>query len=962
MRKLRLLIFMSILACCILTLAACGGPALMRPSGLTVDEGVNMLSWSNVSGASGYKVQISNESGTSEVEVQRSYYSISGLSANQEYTFKVQALGDRLNYSDSEWSEPYVVYKEYENGLNFRAINSQSEYELTGLGTAPVDFDIPTSFRGKKVTKIANSAFFNSSKITSVTFQENSITSIGDKSFQNCSNLESITIPEGVTSIGKAAFRNCTKLTSITLPDSLTTLEENAFADCSALTEIKFGSGLRTIGKGAFRKCTSLTKIEIPGNIYDIGEIAFSDCTSLTEVTLGDGVTVIRNDAFSKCTALEKVDLGNTLAAIYDNAFYQCISLKSIDIPDSVVGMGASVFNGCEALENVTIGSGLTTVGQKSFYKTAIWNNAVAAGEKVVYVDKWLVSCLDFTATELTIRNDIVGIGFGAFYNSAGSELATIKYEGMPSGVTSGLPNSLKIIDANAFANCSSLYSLQMGKNVERIGKYAFLNCSILARVDFSINNSLTTIDDFAFAGTNLGYPGRDNAPPLPFKFPNSLQVIGQSAFANSYYSNYYSNRGGIVYVGGWVVECKNEEILSGSILPSIADTTQPADENGNYPTIDTVGIANYAFFNCQAMESVFIPDTIQHIGRAAFLLCAGLKSVTIPQGIDNIDEYTFYYCASLTNISIPDSVKSIGRSAFYCNLSLEQIVIPNNVEVIDDYAFYGCFSLADISFGLENEVGESQLTIIGKSAFYANESLANFVIPDSVTTIGSYAFYDCISLITVKIGKNVESIGTYAFSFCVWLKEVTIPGNVQSIGDYAFRKCSDLETVIIEEGVQSIGVSAFSSCTKLIRVSIPSSIEYIGSQAFRDCWALKSAVIYEGAQGIGMHVFYGCTDMTIYTNLTAVPADWSLRFNTSYCPIVFGCELSEDNYVVSLVKTEETIANLYSKNAISSPERVGYTFKGWSLTQNGSVAFAADELNSVENGTTLYAVWSAQE
>lgn len=60
---------------------------------------------------------------------------------------------------------------------------------------------------------------------------------------------------------------------------------------------------------------------------------------------------------------------------------------------------------------------------------------------------------------------------------------------------------------------------------------------------------------------------------------------------------------------------------------------------------------------------------SVTSIGNGAFFYCNGLTSITIPNSVTSIGNYAFKTCESLTSITIPNSVTSIGMSAFdYCS------------------------------------------------------------------------------------------------------------------------------------------------------------------------------------------------------------------------------------------------------------------------------------------------------
>ena len=128
---------------------------------------------------------------------------------------------------------------------------------------------------------------------------------------------------------------------------------------------------------------------------------------------------------------------------------------------------------------------------------------------------------------------------------------------------------------------------------------------------------------------------------------------------------------------------------------------------------------------------------------------------------------------------------------------------------------------------------------------------------------------------------------------------------------------------------------------------------------AFKGWNGLTSILLPATVDFVGEHAFYGCKNATMYTEWTAEELQWSLRWNSSYRPVVFGATLSEDKtYVVSLTITETTFSNLRAGDVITAPICNGKTFKGWSLSENGDVVYQANDVATLAVGTTVYAIW----
>ena len=102
----------------------------------------------------------------------------------------------------------------------------------------------------------------------------------------------------------------------------------------------------------------------------------------------------------------------------------------------------------------------------------------------------------------------------------------------------------------------------------------------------------------------------------------------------------------------------------------------------------------------------------VKVIGDWAFWDCEFLTNINIPNSVTTIGEQAFGGCDSLVNINIPNSVTTIGKYAFASCKFLTNINIPNSVTTIENRAFCGCENLP-------SHIKSDIIQRFGKKVFY---------------------------------------------------------------------------------------------------------------------------------------------------------------------------------------------------------------------------------------------------
>jgi hypothetical protein len=285
------------------------------------------------------------------------------------------------------------------------------------------------------------------------------------------------------------------------------------------------------------------------------------------------------------------------------------------------------------------------------------------------------------------------------------------------------------------------------------------------------------------------------------------------------------SNNGKWKELSSKLSDINNKNNVNNEINNSVIEKSSPDDWfifDDNSGTL--IGLSETG----EKQSDIIIPDKINgikinSIKEKAFYQHIDLESITLPEGITNIDRYTFRDCRSLKNVNLPDNLINIGKSAFKSSKSLKSVILPYAITQINEYMFNFCSSLTSIT------------------------------IPDNVSTIGDSAFEYCSSLTSIKIPGNVTSIGNKTFQSCTKLTEINV--------DSKNKNYFSLDGVLFDR--LNAKLIIFPPAKTTVDYSIPDHITSIGEEGFSDCGNLKSVIIPDSVICIGKLAFTNLNQLT---------------------------------------------------------------------------------------------------
>lgn len=382
----------------------------------------------------------------------------------------------------------------------------------------------------------------------------------------------------------------------------------------------------------------------------------------------------------------ERVTIPDTVEVVGESAFENNQKVQFVVIPKSVKRLDAYVFWGCNNLEEVVLGKGLTAVDEYSF--------AGCTGLK-----------------QITI------------------------------------PENVQSIDAQAFAGCINLTDIYIPATVTGIAEDAFLNCdnvtihadegSVAAQFSQKLAEQknrdplvtaapVQTPTAVSRPDTQATTEPVSTATPAPVATPVPGNVLGSTIVVGNHALV-------MVHPGEEKVQQGYTEPEAGQETGEEQDITAET-ENGKIP--------EWMYYRNQSVSAVTIPEGTTEIGRFAFSR-SSLRTVTIPEGVTVIDYAAFYHCDNLDNVILPDTVNTVGAKAFTHTGWLDDF----EENSMDDFLISGDILVA-YKGNLPEVVIPDGVRVIAEEAFRNHTELKKVHLPASVTDIGNDAFPEGIEII----------------------------------------------------------------------------------------------------------------------------------------------------------------------------------------------------------------------
>jgi len=817
--------------------------------------------------------------------------------------------------------------------------------------------------------------------------QYNDGNTLGGYVFADCSALEEVILPSNLTGLNEGVFYECKNLKYATLPSLINTIPSNTFYNCISLTNVYIPEKVNTIGYNAFAYCTSLKSvISLCNTPASIDWSVFDGLTKGNIALLVPGGTYNAysgNDdwkGFKSITEMEQLPmiiLGYNFVNLYN---FNTIGAADRKIPVTVItkyGVSdvavtwsssnpdvVTVNNGHVAMTSVSGTSVITataTVDGVTLTASCNVTTNVIDADNAYYVEagnlpnlipesqkdsiKKLVLFGELNGSDIRFIREMAGIPEYYWDNPKDGALeyldisnATIVSGGREYGYIERISNENgdwtsdwgytenNVIGNGMFRRSNSLKTIVLPRNIEKIGSYAFYECSKLDEI-FNLPSTVNELSSRALYGFDVIYT--QNEVPIELENNSLLQdgcvIVVPAASIDSYRT-----------ADNWK-EFKTQ-IIPDNIQTSVILNVTAED---SYPGLLTAagGDENLAYIMDLTLNGTINGYDIAIIRNRMPILrnldLSNVKIIANPFPYWGNDSYT--------------ENNRLGSNAFRELNKLRRVVLPKSIDYIGDGAFYHCENLMSVKM-------YEGVNTIGNDVFAECRNLVDVDMPEGLLSIGNYALRDCGKIEEITIPSSVLSMGWGVFQNCYSLKSIILPRNMARIEGSSFWNCTNLENVILPSKVNRIENEAFYGCSKLKELRLPPMIESIGDRAFYECNNIKDVYVYIANSkdiSIDMYTFSCWTTATLHIPTFSYESyylakGWMQFYDKKECQ-----ETYDEFYTKNTLLLNNNTGTIYGNPDATLYEQGGLVVSDVEQ-ELGNVELISDATTDVTNGASI--------
>lgn len=936
---------------------------------------------------------------------------VNGVFANKKYIKSLSLPGSLIGIGNYAFygctSLGSVTISDFTSVIGKYAFANCTSMSSFGLGSASsVDTISDSAFENCKsltaftipvaTTKICDNAFKGDGALSTVDFSAAKIlTDIGNDVFRNCTSLQTVDFPDDLTNVGYGTFKGCSSLTDVYFPAGYTaSVRYSTFQGDKALKHIQVdGDGSQLTFTDSSGNAQSKGYVydyngfmdEISAQFYFEGynqsaihtlckEKGFAfkymdnGMNGLYEKVVADSTDANKKVTYQVNDKQELVNveinpsgsnyklqipesIGPYAVTKIGSEFKNDVYITEAVIPTTITEIEDSAFEGCYQLSKVTFEepNNLTRIGTNAF-KTQDGDLVNSTDTNLRSTDR----TLEFIGTISSASQPFL------YAMNAGNYINNI-YQSKDNYIDfcSGNPSNLHVKynpEAKSGAGAVELTS---------VPEYSEITS---ATVDSTTGSEYVIAIKNAMIEDGTLQEGVDNSTAAT-AVGNAISIY-QKELTGAALSNGETKLSDLVY--NTIDSCYNisvptgvQTIRSGLFSPG-SDTNTVSNATGidvnatnsfsgttannhvrSITTYDIEGLDDYAFYDCNALESVTMYPSAgatagESIGKYAFGQCDALSSVALPSTTSSMGIRPFAGDKALTTVNFIGSASgstaptATGTNFASSNGLLYQLSNGSKSSLVECLESRNSTATPSIGSSTISADELSGLTSIYDEALLGVTGVGKVDLSSSsVKIIPARCFANATKLHEAVLPNSCTTIKENAF-YNTALEQITIPSTTTHFDNSAFNK-QDSPGVIQNVTVSTSKDSAASDLVDANAIygwKLGEAIKQVYTVVFYDMdgkTVLSTQSIEDGADAVApsgdaLPTHEGYTFTGWDRDYTAISQDMSI--NAVYSKTTFTVNFRDWDY--DTILATRTVAPGGSADEPKSPTRTGYTFTGW--------------------------------